>query len=306
LISKPHKWFSRLLLALLFGLVLSAGCVAVPIGSTSDEPVPGRKIRPEDVAFIQPGITTREELISRLGAPTFDLPDLGILSYVWLELKEDWAVIWAIPTNPPLGGGAVVIPRTADWALFAAIDENGRVVRVGLDQRKLYDSVRSQARKWAEAQGLKLPPVQSAFASLPVPAEKALIYFYRTKPPSSLAGFLGLGGDFSLPFPIAVSIDDQYVTEMHDDTYAAIPILPGRHEFVIDPAPPYWYIERGALAVSPSQRRPAKLIVEAVAGQQYFLEVRSSTSGMGRIDTSLTLRNESDAQPSLRTFRPVW
>jgi hypothetical protein len=208
LISKPHKWFSRLLLAVLFGPVVVAGCIAVPVGSGSDEFVPDRRIRPEDVASIQPGITTREELTSRLGAPTFDLSDLGILTYVWFELKEDWAVIWAIPTNPPLGGGAAIIPRTADWALFAAIDQNDRVVRVGLDQRKLYDSVRSQARKWAEAQDLKLPPVQTAFAPLPVPDGKALIYFYRTQPPSSLGGFLGVGGDFSLPFPIAVSIDD--------------------------------------------------------------------------------------------------
>lgn len=70
--------------------------------------------------------------------------------------------------SPPLVGAAV-IPRTADWALFVAIDENGYVVRAGLDQRKLYDAVRSQARKWAEAQELKLPPVQTSFAPLPSP-----------------------------------------------------------------------------------------------------------------------------------------
>jgi len=149
--------------------------------------------------------------------------------------------------------GAAVIPRTADWTLFVAIDENGYVVRAGLDQRKLYDSVRSQARKWAEAQELKLPPVQTSFAPLPIPDGKALIYFYRKQPPSFLSAFLGFGCNVSLPFPVAVSIDDQYVTEMHDDTYAAIPIPPGRHEIVVDPAPPYWYVERGTLTISPSE-----------------------------------------------------
>jgi hypothetical protein len=299
--SERNRWLSLLLLPLLLSAVVVAGCVAFPIKFGEEEALAGRRIRPEDLAFLKPGITTRDEVVSKLGAPTLDLSDLGILSYVWIELKEDWAAIWALP-NPRLPlAGVFFTPRTGDWALFVATDENGYVVRAGLDQRKPRDSIRSQARKWAEAQELKLPPVQTSFATLPIPDGKALIYFYRTSP--SVVPFFGAGASWS--WPIAVSVDGQYVTEMYDDTYAAIPVLPGQHEIVVDPLPPYRYVMRGSFTISPSERVPARLIVEAVEGQQYFLEVLS-TSGRGSIDTSLRRRNESDAQPILRWFRPVW
>lgn len=96
-ISKPRRWLSWLLLAVLFGPVVVAGCVALPIKIGEEEALAGRRIGPKDVAFLKPGITTRDEVVSKLGAPTFDLSDLGILSYVWIELKEDWAIIWGLP-----------------------------------------------------------------------------------------------------------------------------------------------------------------------------------------------------------------
>lgn len=70
-------------------------CVPIKIGE--EAALAGRRIGPEDVAFLKSGITTRDEVVSKLGASTFDLSDLGILSYVWIELKEEWAIIWALP-----------------------------------------------------------------------------------------------------------------------------------------------------------------------------------------------------------------
>ena len=298
--SAVNKWFS---LSLLLGALAIAGCVPVPsyIASPSDEPLAGRRFKPEDVAFIKPGITSRNEVISNLGVPTVDLSDLRILVYVWIDLKEDWGIVRRTP-------------RTADWALLVAIDENNRVVRLGIDQRPWSDTVISQARKWAEAQQVRLPPVRTSFDPLPIPEEKAVIYIYRVKPSSSFSWSWSclLFSASCLPpasswrFPVAVAIDNRYVTEMHDETYAGVPVSAGRHEIVVDPLPPYRYVMRGAWVIDPSKRRPGTITVGVSPGQQYFLEVLSVTDGFGTLNTSLTVRNESDAKPVLQTFRPVW
>ena len=172
--SAVNKW---LCVPLLLGALAIAGCVPVPRISPSDEPLAGRRIKPEDVAFIKPSMTSRDEVIANLGVPTFDLSDLRILAYAWTEPGGVW--VGVIPF------GVFTVPRTADWALLVAIDENNRVARLGIDQRPWSDTVISQARKWAEAQQVRLPPVRTSFDPLPIPEEKPVIYIYRVKPPFS-------------------------------------------------------------------------------------------------------------------------
>jgi outer membrane protein assembly factor BamE (lipoprotein component of BamABCDE complex) len=41
----------------------------------------GRYIGPEDVAWIQKGVTTRDEVVQRLGAPRMELPDFTAMKY---------------------------------------------------------------------------------------------------------------------------------------------------------------------------------------------------------------------------------
>jgi len=305
--STANKWFCS---SLLLGVLAIAGCVPVYSYSPSDPPVAGRRIKPEDVAFIKPGITSRDEVISNLGVPTVDLSDLRTLVYVWIELKEQW--VGVIP------GLLFTAPRTADWTLLVAIDENDRVVSSGFDQRRWSDTVISQARKWAEAQLVRLQPARTSFDPLPIPEEKALIYIYRVKPPSSfswswsclLFSAACLPARLTTPswqFPVAVAIDDQYVTEMHDETYVALSVPAGQRNIVADPLPPYRYAKmKGNLVIDPSKRRPGTITVQVSPGQQYFLEVLSVTDGFGTLNTSLTVRNESAAKPVLQTFRPVW
>jgi|CXWL01.1.fsa_nt_gi hypothetical protein len=284
------KWFC---LSLLLGALTIIGCVPVYFYSPTDEPVAGRRIKPEHVAFIKPGITTRDEVISTLGAPTVDLSDLGILVYVWKELKEQWVGV--------APGFLFTSPRTADWALLVAMGENNRVVKSGFDQRGGLDTVNSQARKWAETQQVKLPPAKTHFDPLPTPKDKALIYIYWVKPSFWVAT--------SWILPIGVAIDNQYVTEMHDETYAAVSVSAGRHEIVAHPLPPYRYAPmKGNLAVDLSKRRPAAITIEVSPGQQYFLEIVSVYEDLmtTSLKTTLKVRNESDAKPVLSTFRPVW
>lgn len=287
-----NKWLGVLL------LLSPAVATCAPVHSYSDEAVAGRKTTSEDVAFIKPGVTTRDEVIAKLGKPTVDLADLKILVYPWMELKEQW--VGVVP------GFIWTAPRTADWALFVATDENNRVVGYGFEQLKWSDSVVSQARKWAEAQQVELPPASISFSAAPIPEGKALICVYRVKPP--LFGRpLGEAFENSWAWPVAVAIDGQYVTEMHDDTYAAFPVSPGAHKITADPFPSYRYVATsGNLAIDPSKRPPFTITVQASQGQPYFVQARSVTNFSGPISTSLTAQNEPEAEPVLQKLRPVW
>jgi hypothetical protein len=252
--SAATKWFC---VPLLLGALAIAGCVAVPVpvASPSDPPLAGRRIKPEDVTFIQPGMTSRDEVISNLGVPTVDLSDLRVLVYVWIEYRGQW--VGAIP------GLLFTAPRTAEWALLVAIDENNRVVRSGFDERRGSETVISQAPTWAEAQQVSLPPVRTSFDPLPIPEEKAVIYIYRVKPP--------FVGPSSWLFPVGVAIDNQYVTEMHDATYAAVPVSAGRHEIVADPLPPYrWVPDEGSLGKRSFKETPGYHHSRSFAGAAVF------------------------------------
>lgn len=290
-----RHWRVGLALVMLAPWLAVTGCVPVKVASSSDPPLAGRKVTPEGMAFIKPSITTREEVIAKLGPPTLDLSELRTLAYVWIDLKEQWVGIF-----PFLG----TAPRTADLALLVVLNENNRVVRAGIDQRSYSDSVISQTRKWAEAQQVTLPPTRSSFDPVSIPEGKALIYIYRVKPPSSLDTFFFRARSWQWPVPIA--LDSQYVTEMHDETYSAVLVSPGRHEIVADPLPPYRYARTsGNLFIDPSKRRPGTITVDVRPGQPYFLEAFSAST-QDDLTTALTLRSESEAMPVLRTFRPAW
>jgi hypothetical protein len=258
------KWLSTLVL--LSPLAFRA---CLPVYRYSDEAVSGRKTAPEDIAFIKPGITTRDDVISKLGKPTVELQDLRILVYPWTEFKEQW--VGVVP------GFVWTAPRTADWALLVATDENNRVVSSGFDQLKWSETVISQARRWAEAQQVRLPPVSTSFSSAPIPEGSAVIYIYRIKLP--LFGRpLAQAFESDWALPVAVAIDSQYVTEMRDDTYVAFPVSPGAHEITADPLPSYMQRQAVIWRSIPQGGYPAP---------QPF-KVRKGTSTLCKCSRSLT------------------
>jgi hypothetical protein len=104
-------WRVGLAIVMLVQWLAVTGCVPVHVASSSDPPLAGRRIKSDDVAFIKPRITSREEVIAKLGPPRVDLSDPRTLVYVWIEPKEQWVGI--IPT------GLATAPRTADFALLA-------------------------------------------------------------------------------------------------------------------------------------------------------------------------------------------
>ena len=97
-----HFWFT-LLIALLF----VEGCVMLPIPTGDDKVLAGRKISEEQLSPIRPGITTKKEVVERLGEPTVIWEDERIFAYNW---QMRWGILFVVAGGHGAGyAGAVDI-----------------------------------------------------------------------------------------------------------------------------------------------------------------------------------------------------
>lgn len=289
----------RVLIALAPVGILMTGCIVVPISGPSETPLYGKRIKEQEITSVAAVGKSREEVISNLGKPTIELNDLRILVYPWMEDKGAWLILFFSAGGPFGGTGAV----QENWLFLVAFDDKDRVLHAGLVKRKEFDSINTVVRKWGEAQGLSLPPQQATFTLLPIPKNKSLFYIFRAKPPTSWRTMIGMG--FSWPWPVAVAVDGQYLSELHNETYTTLTVEPGKHELLADAKPPYLYAGKGSLELVPDKRRPASISLNTLPNQVYFVRLLCTT-GTGTIDTSLTPKTEAEAIPVIQQFRSAW
>jgi hypothetical protein len=70
-------------------VVLLTGCLMAPVPRLGREVTYGAAIGPEEVRFIQPHQTTREEVIACFGEPWRHYEDLHVMVYYW-EISRGW------------------------------------------------------------------------------------------------------------------------------------------------------------------------------------------------------------------------
>jgi hypothetical protein len=107
--------------------VLLTGCVgAIPQPFCSKTAASGRQIKPADVAFIHPGVTTRAEVVSQLGTEYAALPKDRAFAYSW-TLEGGGGIWWYCIVVPPAcfkDSGT----WTGGWrSFFVAFDDRGVV-----------------------------------------------------------------------------------------------------------------------------------------------------------------------------------
>ena len=134
--------------------LLSTGCVGVvPIPVYSSTPEYGQKLKPSQTRFIRPGLTTRAEVISRLGTNCVSFRRTRSIAYTW-EMRGGGGVWWFVLVCE--GGGVV---KGGNWVggwrgFFVAFDERN-VVRAAefktLSARRALDE---NMDRWVA----KLPP----------------------------------------------------------------------------------------------------------------------------------------------------
>jgi len=122
----------------------------------------GYKISKETIAFIQPGVTTRTDVVENLGTPLLDLKDARALAYSWGKMR-------ATVTKPvvreeglqsqqmgysmgaPGSGGEEGLVEMRRWICCIALDQNDRVQRVATVEVQGAESLEQTLRRWAAA-----------------------------------------------------------------------------------------------------------------------------------------------------------
>lgn len=118
------RWRWRGLGACCAALAL-AGCIALPISTNEDKVLAGKPVTEEQLAFLAPQVTTKREVIDRLGSPSVIWEDARVFAYNW-EMRQG-ILFWAVGGY---GGGAVGaedIPKR--YALLILFDAQDRVER---------------------------------------------------------------------------------------------------------------------------------------------------------------------------------
>jgi hypothetical protein len=140
-------------LALSLGWVL-AGC------ATQES---GYKISEETIAFIQPGTTTRSDVIENLGTPLLELKEPRVVAYSWGKVRatgnrSSSAVYDDAMRNRNMAYSSIPEPveetglvETRRWLCCVGFDDKDRVTRVEKLKLEGAGSLEQRVRQWAAA-----------------------------------------------------------------------------------------------------------------------------------------------------------
>src|SRR4029077_17927493 len=125
-------------------------------------------------AFIQPGITTKAEVIENLGTPSFDMPEIRLIGYPWREV--DYDLFWFAASNVGFFG-AVTPLISYSYVLFVTFDDQDRVLASKIEKTlgTRITPIQELARDWVKQQGIVVSRPPRKFVALEVPPDQAVL-----------------------------------------------------------------------------------------------------------------------------------
>ena len=139
---------ARFLFIMVIPLLFIQGCI-LPIPTGEDKVLAGDQIANEELNFIRPGITTKEEVVERLHNPDVIWEEERIFAYNW---QMRWGVLfWSAG---PFTGGAE--DMSTKYVLLIRFDPIDRVERFEVIHRSRFDSYGEHLEKWLNQ--IKNPP----------------------------------------------------------------------------------------------------------------------------------------------------
>jgi hypothetical protein len=275
------KISGRITLLILCALTTST-CVA-PIPSSDHEVIAGTAVTPTVLESFTPGVTTKTEVLAKLGTPYTALEAPPVLVYPW---STRWGIApWLLVYPVGAVGGVLDIPE--HHVLLVALDGQDRVQLAGLSERSPVDSLREHALTWAEKHGLCGERQPTPFAPRAIPPGQAVLYVYR----------VGSFVDLTNAFVAAIVWQGGLLTELRRNEYAALVLPPGSHTVVVSPD-----------AKNPSSqyaRKVASLAVQLQPEQATFLRV-SIPQGGGNVTPRLMLPAPEEALKELSGLTAAW
>ncbi len=151
--TKVYPIYSRALTALLLCILpLLASCVMLPIPTTESKVLAGKPVKEEQLSFLKPNITTKQDVIERLGSPNVIWEDVRVFAYNW-DMRQG-ILFWAVGAYYSGGMGTMDIPK--HYALLIQFDEQDRVQRFERRVRPSSQSYIDFLKEW-----VKTPSPQS-------------------------------------------------------------------------------------------------------------------------------------------------
>jgi hypothetical protein len=138
------RMLGRLLNLLSLTLLLNGCVVPIPIPSFSTKPECGEKLTAARTAFIEPGKTTKAEIIRSLGTNFTSLPQGRAVAYTW-EIPGGRG-LWLFAT---FAGGAAGEFEWSHWrGFFVAVDNRGVVTATAFKRLWSRHSLDEQMDRW--------------------------------------------------------------------------------------------------------------------------------------------------------------
>ena len=124
---------------LVFG---SQACVVIPVPES--KVLSGRRIVDAELSFLQPGVTTKADVIRHLGEPTVFWEDERIFAYDWKMLQA--VMPWVIGGPYSAVAGVEMIGKK--YILLIQFDQDDRLTRFEKTVRSPFDSYGDHLIDW--------------------------------------------------------------------------------------------------------------------------------------------------------------
>ncbi len=134
-----------LLLSLLYLMILLNGCVVLPIPTKERTVLAGKSVTQEQLAFLVPRVTTKSEVMERLGSPDAIWVEAHLFVYDWVMRRG--ILICALAGGYSSAAGAMDIPK--HYMLIIQFDEQNRVRRFKRAVRPAFTSYGDFLKEWA-------------------------------------------------------------------------------------------------------------------------------------------------------------
>lgn len=122
----------------------SIGGFILPQPSSAHEVVSGSRILPEEVAFVQPGRTSRAEITNLFNQPWASYPDLGVMVYYWECV--DWHWVGGVFCNNDSVTGSGDVTSLHYW--FVKFDDTDLVQKHGFIRASPNTPTKKLAERW--------------------------------------------------------------------------------------------------------------------------------------------------------------
>lgn len=137
---------------LLCVLVLQAGCM-LPIPTQEHKVLAGKPVSEEQLAFLDPGVTTQREVVDRLGQPDAIWDEARLYTYHWA--MRQGILLWAVGGGYSGAAGMTDLPR--NYLLLIQFDEDDRVQRFERAVRPALEPYGEFLEKWVAGSGTEPP-----------------------------------------------------------------------------------------------------------------------------------------------------